>query len=51
MTQTATESIDPSFKLAIDQGLSLVPSALAGGVIGGILSGSLLGLMGLTPRH
>ncbi len=48
---TATESIDPSFKLAIDQGLSLVPSALAGGVIGGILSGSLLGLMGLTPRH
>ena len=48
---SATGSVDPAFKPVIDQALSQVPVAILGGAIGGILAGSLLGLLGMQPRH
>lgn len=48
---SATGSLEPLFQEVVDQALSQVPVAILGGAIGGILAGSLLGLLGMQPRH
>ena len=48
---SATGSVGPVYQEVIEQALSQVPVAILGGAIGGILAGSLLGWLGMLPRH
>jgi hypothetical protein len=48
---SATGSVDPAFRTAIDHALSQVPVAILGGAVGGIVAGSLLEVLGMQPKH
>jgi len=48
---SAAGAVDAVFQAAIDDALSQVPVAIFGGAVGGILAGSLLGMLGMQPKH
>lgn len=47
---TVTGTVDPAVADAIERAGALIPLAVAGGATGGIVSGSLIVALGLTPK-